>query len=753
MECGRATFLCWRAYTDQRSCENPMKATPWTVLLVALAFVTCDSGPTTPPERDPDPDPGPLLGSLELSLPAVIEDTLGVTVTATVTALDRDSTPMEVPPEVQLQIRDERPHFPGSSVVVKEGALSLRTVWPGEVTVRATASGIASSPVDVRVEPSQPIVDRLLENHVVAGERATLTGYRLDLVDSVALSAMDTVIRIVSQTPDTLRFTVPYLGLSTAGCDPSSTAGMNAEGARLYGPAPILRYGQGRVVDFAPGEFEIMGIQRDECLTFLPDAGAEYTLVYADVRPIIEAETVPEGHTEDWYFGTLRVSVGDGTVNAAARHASAGTSVTAGTPSFEGAESGTQASTVHASDIPGNYVVSIFRPLEVGEQVSVDDDSLGYQAARVLKRYGQNGEVVLLGLESEGASQDLAGGSFNIDPEMQTLADAMPTLRTALSENFPSDYGTGQAVFLIRSWDEGGLLANAQATGGRSPGGTPTGYVIVRTSNSVDWNSGGPPAERIHASVLIHEAAHLAQGSRQQDLCVADPENGCAWPLDRWALEGGADFVAGEAYRRVEGFGYAANTYPPTRAMGATTAGFSARGPVYQFDIGYQSAAWFFRYLMARAIDAGLSENEALDQVAKAAFEPWYGWVTQKYWDPATSTIQETEPYRAVPGLVPRMREVLGPDWDPVDAFVRGATIVAVDDLTSNPELQDPTYGQISELYAGPFAEIQLGSGDVVDLETRPWTFGWARIWVPTDGGDLSFGSPQDVRWVLVRTR
>jgi len=722
--------------------------------------------------------PPPKISLLKLTMPATATGRLGSVVPVNVMAEDQYGAAFDLPADTRIEVVSTSPFFPGSEVVRATGQapdLGLELVWPGRATIRAAALTIRSAPIGIEVAPAEPVVGQLAPSRVAPGDTGTLSGYRLDLLDPAALQADGRQLDVVSQDAATLRFRVPDLGVSAIGCDPASSIPLTLDGVRVFGKTPVLRYGTGQPVELAVGEYVMLGTAGSGCLEFPDDIGTEskYTLVFMDGRPIRESETGPEGASTNWTFAYLRLMVTDRTVDAPSV-----TTIDARTPrpavggeianvlqprdtimapprlsaAINAAVAGGRAD-VTADLPPTDYLGYFARPLELGETVSVDADSaFTYEAARVLKRYGASGEVVLLGLEAEGATADRVGTSFRVDAAMQALAEQLPFLSRALSDNFPDHYQTGQVIFLIRAY-RGGFPGVAIASTGERPGGTPYGYILFQMTQTADWATGGP---EYNLYALAHETAHLAQISRDQDLCDLDPETSCPFwgTAGTWAVEGGADFLANESVRRAAGLSFQGNTFPAARIhAGAGGAWRVAGPPAYPFGRGYGYAEWFMRDLLQRVVSTGMNYDDAVALVGRATYEPWYGWVSFLYWDPVERMVRTSPPHQPVPGLVARIRQALGPTWDPIPAFLVGAASQAVDDLTSNPELQNVTHGLAWELFDGPFAEITLGTGQSVDHTTNAWSFGWAHITAPTGGGELSFGSPApDIYWMLIRT-
>lgn len=100
------------------------------------------------------------------------------------------------------------------------------------------------------------------------------------------------------------------------------------------------------------------------------------------------------------------------------------------------------------------------------------------------------------------------------------------------------------------------------------------------------------------------------------------------------------------------------------------------------------------------------------------------------------------------------MRVLLGTDWTPLNALLEGAMALAVDDLTSTPELQNPSIFEAWNLLP-PAATLRTGKGATFAGQARGVNFGYFRVEETGRGGSYRVRTSQEsgVYWVVARTR
>ncbi len=90
----------------------------------------------------------------------------------------------------------------------------------------------------------------------------------------------------------------------------------------------------------------------------------------------------------------------------------------------------------------------------------------------------------------------------------------------------------------------------------------------------------------------------------------------------------------------------------------------------------------------------GSSYADAMAAMNRGAEEGWNG-----YYEYGGSPTEPPNVGRRL-GLSRRMSMLLGTEWHPLEQLLRAAISLAVDDLSSNPELQNPSIFEAWELHA-----------------------------------------------------
>lgn len=717
---------------------------------IYLVFIALLSGCGTDDLTQPNGGGPSPAASLALTVEVPDGTSPGDAVDILVQAFDADGTEVAVPAGLSVQISADVPYFTGYATGTVEDAAAgpaLRLLWPGSLELTATTGGLTSPVFPLEFAPVVPIVrgfDGASLVRVDPGATVALSGYRLDLLADGPLVG-ETPVEIVERTPETLRFLVPEAPTPVENaCSVEALVALDVGAALVLDEAPRLLYGDGAPVDLEAGGYAFLGAS-PECLLFpATSASSAYTLFYVDGRPVREAETTYEYENHRWQNEPLTVHIGPPGATAAST-----TSDGAGWVSEEPSHVVRLAS---AAETGSNYLLSIDRPLVQGEAVTLSVDG-GYtiEDGHVLKIYpGTQGSIALVGLDADGAA-GAVGRSFQWDADYQAIASGgLPIIARAYSDDFPRNLLMQQLVVVVRNTPD---IPRGVAlfTSANRPEDRPTGFILLEHQNLDLMNGGG---RSWGAVIVAHETAHAAQVAYEHELCATN-EEACEWAGDRWAVEGGANFVAHEVTRTLNGFRFDVNIRPASRALDGTLL-LRGWGPgTYEFAAGYFGSEWLMRDLLQRLIDRGYDYDTALGLVARGAYEPWYGWMRYGYFDDVEMEVAFGKK-QPVPGLVPAMRALFGQEWDPIEALLLGGVSQAVDDRTTNPELQNVTQGDAWELYSGPFAELDLGAAEPVAYEvaSRGWTYGWAEVSVPAAGGVVNIGaSAEDIHWVVVRTK
>jgi hypothetical protein len=380
----------------------------------------------------------------------------------------------------------------------------------------------------------------------------------------------------------------------------------------------------------------------------------------------------------------------------------------------------------------------------------MSDPAFGGSApVRVVKVYG--GHLVLAVAEDATPAGGMESWIARADSAFAALLQhGYPLLRSTLSAVAPTtSAASGQLLVVARPSDDGTL------------GSAVTVPVGTRRFHYVLLNSGQSATAAGLLKTLAHEVTHTWQERWAEE---SRPAGAVGIGAPAWAVEGNADLLAAAVLRRSFSIGLSSNwdwaarmTEPGVASYAVLAA--AARG---ELTAGYASSASFQTDLLGRLVRAGMSEEAAMAEVTRGVLEGWHGW--------DRSGGRHT-------GLAVRMARRLGAGWTPTDGLLGWTLSQAADDLTGNPELQNPAFARVSTageatalgwlpaatLRSGgsasrsdPAASATVG-GNAVSVARRQGSPGFVRI---EDGGrggvyTLAAGnlSPEDVAWALVRVR
>lgn len=178
-------------------------------------------------------------------------------------------------------------------------------------------------------------------------------------------------------------------------------------------------------------------------------------------------------------------------------------------------------------------------------------------------------------------------------------------------------------------------------------------------------------ADAVGAALDIRVVAHELTHAWQFRYLYREAGPDGAW-APHWGIEGGADFVALQYLRSRFGISIDANG----EAVGENIL-YTPEDVYWQqvdrsfgdIEAGYQQTEPLLRDLMVRLVRAGMSEPDALSNVAKGAVEGWFGPGNGSSWHP--------------PGMAARMSAGLGRQWDPVTGVLTWVLSDALDDRTT----------------------------------------------------------------------
>jgi hypothetical protein len=492
--------------------------------------------------------------------------------------------------------------------------------------------------------------------------------------------------------------------------------------------APEAACAPARTLSLAPGEYAALTAAEAACVELAPHRGAEYVLAAFDARGVAAARTAAEPHLHDEVTYVLdhgapdaarmqRVPVGNGAHGAApprdVRYFR-GTAEEAGTDPFARRSPWQMDERFPVHRMQGTPAVARVVRVFPGVVFAVIDDEATSHASRLIG-------------DTETAMEFLLREGF--DDLVRAYGAARPV----------TSAGSGQLLVLFGAWDP---AYGAGATWTLRPEGAGTAYSYVwmnldvrpQVQDQFRWYDF--PTYRL--KVLAHELTHAWQ---DRYLAEAGLGEGSAW-----GAEGSADMMAMHYLRRFLGIGHAANwdwsgrLSAPNRLVAYALEPAGTRGRVNQ---GYFDASSMLRDLKGRMVRAGADERDALAELARGALEGWHG--------------HDAGVPR--PGIAGRVRGALGAGWRADEAVLLWTLTQALDDATSNPDLNNPAYraaGARGAPYAWPAAadDVRLGAPFHRAFTAAGGASAFIRINDPGSGGVVSARSSHpDAVWMLARGR
>ena len=461
-----------------------------------------------------------------------------------------------------------------------------------------------------------------------------------------------------------------------------------------------------------------------------PIAGAEYALVWVDIRAIEGARVGSEPSYEPYPVGLSIAPDVDLRAGLADLRADMTELPAAGRDPRRGVGDAPLTTASTSDGILESRPRNRRTPWVLDEVFLLEDELSGLpRQARVIRVY--NGRTVVARWE-DAPTVNLGPFLLQLDSAHAFVAQAAePVLGHVYSATPPSSSQAGQFLILLQQEIASQATSHAEVSGDTMYTWMDL-YPFVLSS-----------AVRL-ASLLAHELTHAYQyqymhGSRSAPNLPTLPA------ASFWAYEGSANLVSYEMTRRLSGIAFDANH--DWRAPAANTA-----IAIYQqraqpaggvLTAGFDHAMGFLRDLTLRRMAAGETRDVALRAVSRGAIEGWFGLDGV-----ATRT-----------GLAARMRAVLGSRWEPADAVLDWALSHAGDDLTPNPRYQDRASLRVWDIPAGqgygwrPDAILTRASPTFF-LFKRYGSPGWLRV--TDDGLGLSVevrGFEVPIRWKILRTR
>lgn len=616
---------------------------------------------------------------------------------------------------LQLRVVDERRWLHDVPVLDAEAlaAGEVRAASAGTATLEVRAAGAAPDTLTVTVTPRRSVVLGFVAPPPLSTDPILLRGYGLDRLAPAALRAGERGLRIVARDSANLWVRVdglPNLACGTPGPLRISVAGaeMRVEASISRPPRPALSLGIGQTVR--------LSAEQAACLRLAPSADARYALAFTDTRALERARS----RADDAAAGA---GVASATVRDWTSEAESATSRLLATAGQLPPRSNHVVVTAAAA-LPAGHWSTRATAWQRGERFrATGPGSPLLRVERVYERF------VLAVPAAEPPPPWLA----RLDSAMAgVLATSAPLLRHALDEGTPvSSPGAEQLLIVVQPGTPDATLVHLGAPADvGNPRVAPT--LLLLDADSLATASSVRMLQRLTRQ-LTHawQTRYLHQswpGEQAPDLTGS-----------LWANEATATLLAAEALRRTAGLPLAAN--PDADALLRDPPSDAARLYVQTLADGLADGGGFLFDLVQRRLAAGEDADAALREIARGALEGWYG-------------LDRFGNRR--PGLTARMRARLGGTWDAADARLVWALSQAVDDLTSNPTLQNAALARAAAHANGwpPMDRLQSGTGRQLELT---WAAGGTQYLLLDDddrGGPFSLAASNDgVAWMLVRYR
>ena len=629
-----------------------MSRKSWYVPALAIALSSCggDSpggGITQPPPPPPPASQPTVLDKTELTLTQ-----LGETGSITATSGAKSTTA----PAFSLKSENRYLH---DSAVLDEAALlagQIKANAPGTAKVNVVAFSNPAVELTVNVKPSRPVVMSASASGAVGdGDTVRVRGFALHTLGADAFSVGSSPAQVLARDSATALLTVGTL--ETTSCvSGSPKEPLRVSGADMVGTPTLARKRKGDVT-LAVGQALRLTAEMTNCLRLAAIPGAKYALAHFDVRQVEKAKHALETFDEsNLTFTTTLAEAGA----ASAVHSSSAMSAGA---------TRSQSSTAAASQV--NLEGDPFyrnSPYKVGDTFETGAYNGGTKRFKVERIY--NNHYVLAVAEADVAGDaNYSKWLGHMDAAMgEFIKHGEPLFKKVIDpRNVLSSQGSGQVVIMAETYTGG------SARVGRSI--TPKASFSVMALNIFTQH-----AKASHLlGLLAHEYAHMWQGAYMSATSATIHDVGAG---SVWGMEGAADLLAGEVLRRSATLGLMSNwDWTEGNLTSENPKGVYASKLVHQsgegLTLGYSSAASFLHDLMVRRVRSGESEESALREVNLGALDGWYGH--------GYNNSKRT-------GLVARMQNRLGSDWNPVEGVLVYTLSQAIDDLTNSNTFQNWTF-------------------------------------------------------------
>ncbi|MDX2184052.1 MAG: hypothetical protein SFW08_08710, partial [Gemmatimonadaceae bacterium] len=435
-------------------------------------------------------------------------------------------------------------------------------------------------------------------------------------------------------------------------------------------PAPDRCLGKGTRIDLAVGQSQRLATTDTLCLQ-LPGGDREYVLAAYDPRDV-------DRNRMAWVPTPLppaQVTIAERTDRPTARRAPDGPSVAVRVPGAPDVAMTNTAPPAPCRD--DEFLQSQFwcrsKPWTLGEQFVVRSSAspTGTATATITMISADGRYVVAEVPGGDAADTQLFRESLRLAFPL-AMEHAIPLYRRLFGREPLTSTGSGQMLLLY------GPYAHGRVAGGCCFGDVGLSHYVV-----LGVGLRRPPNEMVQ--LLAHEYAHVWA---LRWFYETRPTGGSPFDGQVWAGEGVADLLSFDVMRRLASLPFAANLTSAQLEAGAAVARpwtmeLNATGDLFA---GYHETSSFFRHLVYRLVSRGLSVEAALGMVARHAHEGWFGIDMQG---------------RQRTGLAVALETALGAPWEPGAAVLDWMLAQGADDLTTDPQLQNPFFRDVSTLIGG----------------------------------------------------
>jgi hypothetical protein len=659
-------------------------------------------------------------------VPAVITITeLGQEVPLTV-LLNEQPAVFHLSTRSELRWLDDRAVLDGPAMA--DNRLVARA--PGRAIVSVQVAGHTDSVV-VHVTPATPVIFELLlpadRIHLGEADTIVLRGYAMGALQADNITGADVTVL----PGDSAHARMVLSPLPAGACGGVASVLQLGFSGVAGPPLPALTRQRAGELALAVAEAVRLSSASAACIRFAPAADARYLLAYADSRLVAQAQTEPEWPGPD----SILVTVADRSqplqAGAEGSRLLAGTILTAMSAAPPPDRSARSESNAELPSTCSSQSLSVFcraTPYTLGEVFS-------YVGPGTTDRHPGLARVVAVS-DNFAAALWLPDSAWFGPAESARLDSALafmderatPLLQDSWNVSGPTRTSdpSGQLFINLRAaqYSSAGWFADPVAGHGR------WAHMVLGMGPNAALGDPNSTAARV-VGITAHELLHTYQFRWRF-------EHGGPWVNSLgtlWGIEGAASFFSRELVREYMGEPFLGNL--------SNIAGGLYWFLMHDFTGGYATTASFMRYLLQRLVtDGNVPFDEAMAEIMVGSIEGWWG-------------INEEGLARG-PGLAPRMRDVLGAHWHPVEALLDWTMSEAADDLTTNPRFQNLTLR--TNPNSPTFPPHATVTGGSLSIMRAPGNTG---VWAIEDSaggtyeatGRVGAAPSEALEWLILRVR